>query len=100
MKTKRLVLLFILCFIVEVKAQTNSMSSGSGIVLSTNGYIATNNHVVDGGIEFFVDVFTNGIKKSYKASVSCLTMLIMPKLFLVPFYTKPYLFRSNCLWNI
>ena len=55
MKSKLLVLLFILCF--KVKAQTNSMSSGSGIVLSTDGYIATNNHVVDGGIDFFVDVF-------------------------------------------
>lgn len=45
------------------------MASGSGIVLSTEGYIATNNHVVDGGLEFFVDVFSNGIKKSYKANV-------------------------------
>jgi len=69
MKTKHLILFLLFCFAIKVKAQTTSMASGSGIVLSTDGYIATNNHVVDGGIEFFVDVFTNGIKKSYKASV-------------------------------
>ena len=69
MKTKHLILLLLFSFATKVKGQTTSMASGSGIVLSTDGYIATNNHVVDGGIEFFVDVFTNGIKKSYKASV-------------------------------
>jgi hypothetical protein len=69
MKTKHLILLLLFSFAINVKAQTTSMATGSGIVLSTDGYIATNNHVVDGGIEFFVDVFTNGIKKSYKASV-------------------------------
>lgn len=69
MKTKYLIILLLFSFAIKIKAQTTSMASGSGIVLSTDGYIATNNHVVDGGIEFFVDVFTNGIKKSYKASV-------------------------------
>lgn len=69
MKTKHLIILLLFSFAIKVKAQTTSMASGSGIVLSTDGYIATNNHVVDGGIEFFVDVFTNGFKKSYKASV-------------------------------
>jgi hypothetical protein len=69
MKTKHLILLLLFSFAIKVKAQTTSMATGSGIVLSTDGYIATNNHVVDGGIEFFVDIFTNGIKKSYTASV-------------------------------
>jgi hypothetical protein len=67
MKTKHLILFLLFAF--QVEAQTTSMASGSGIVLSTDGYIATNNHVVDGGIEFYVDVFTNGIKKTYNASV-------------------------------
>jgi hypothetical protein len=101
MKSKLLVLLFILCFNVEVKAQTNSMSSGSGIVLSTNGYIATNNHVVDGGIEFFVDVFTNGIKKSYKASViktdaaNDLAIIKINDPTFKKFNTLPYSFRMQ-----
>ncbi len=69
MKIKHLIFFLLFCFVIKVKAQTTSMASGSGIVLSTDGYIATNNHVVEDGIEFFVDVFTNGIKKSYKASV-------------------------------
>ena len=62
--------LIILCYsTINLKSQTTSMWSGSGIVLSTDGYIATNNHVVESGLEFFVDVFTNGIKKTYKANV-------------------------------
>ena len=68
-KKKYLIIFLLFCFVVKVNAQTTSMASGSGIVLSTEGYIATNNHVVDGGLEFFVDVFSNGIKKSYKANV-------------------------------
>ncbi len=69
MKTKHLILFSLFFFVIKVKAQTTSMWSGSGIVLSTDGYIATNNHVVESGLEFFVDVFTNGIKKTYKANV-------------------------------
>ena len=38
------------------------MASGSGIVLSSDGYIATNNHVVEDGIEYYVDVFNKGLK--------------------------------------
>ena len=69
MKSKYLIILLLLYSAINTKAQTTSMWSGSGIVLSTDGYIATNNHVVESGIEFFVDVFTNGIKKTYKANV-------------------------------
>jgi S1-C subfamily serine protease len=39
------------------------MTNGSGIVLTADGLIATNYHVVEDGLEFFVDVFTNGEKK-------------------------------------
>ena len=52
-----------------VNSQTTSMTNGSGIVLTADGLIATNYHVVEDGLEFFVDVFTNGEKKSYKANV-------------------------------
>ena len=50
-------------------AQTTSMWSGSGFFLSSDGYIATNNHVVENSINIFVDVFTNGSKKTYKATI-------------------------------
>ena len=52
------------------KAQ-NTMEywSGSGIVLASEGFIATNYHVVDKGLDFEVDVFTNGLKKTYSATV-------------------------------
>ena len=44
-------------------------SSGSGIILSKNGYIATNHHVIDGAKTIEVDVFVGGIKKTYLADV-------------------------------
>ena len=69
MKTKLFIFSLLLFSLLNSNAQTTSMASGSGIALSTDGFIATNNHVVEGGIEFFVDVFTNGIKESYKAKV-------------------------------
>lgn len=41
-------------------------ASGSGVIISTDGYIATNNHVVDGATEIEVTLNDN---KSYKAEV-------------------------------
>lgn len=69
MKTKLIIFSLLLFSFVNSNAQTTSIASGSGIAISTDGFIATNYHVVEGGIEFFVDVFTNGVKKSYKAEV-------------------------------
>ncbi len=69
MKIKIITLTCLMTFISIVNGQTTSMSSGSGIVLTTDGFIATNYHVVDKGLDFFVDIFTNGVKATYKANV-------------------------------
>ena len=42
-------------------------ASGSGVIISTNGYIVTNNHVVDGADEITVTIA--GHKKEYKAKL-------------------------------
>ena len=42
------------------------MGSGSGVIISEDGYIVTNNHVVDGADEVTV---TLSNKKSFKAKV-------------------------------
>ncbi len=46
--------------------QRNVSASGSGVIISTDGYIATNNHVVDGATEIEVTLNDN---KTYKAEV-------------------------------
>lgn len=42
-------------------------SSGSGVIISPEGYIVTNNHVIDGADE--IEVVLNNSKKNYKAKV-------------------------------
>lgn len=44
---------------------SGGQASGSGIILSTQGYIATNNHVVDGGTAYHV-VFQTGEQREAK----------------------------------
>ena len=41
-------------------------ASGSGVIISDDGYIATNNHVIDNAIEVEVTLFDN---RKYKASI-------------------------------
>lgn len=48
------------------RRQRPSQSSGSGVIVSKDGYIVTNNHVIDNASE--VDVILNN-KKTYKATV-------------------------------
>ncbi len=36
-----------------------SEATGSGVILTTNGYIVTNNHVIDGGSEYEVTLYDN-----------------------------------------
>ncbi|MEI6347912.1 MAG: trypsin-like peptidase domain-containing protein [Bacteroidota bacterium] len=44
-------------------------STGSGLILSQNGYIATNYHVIENNNKIIVDVVINGETKSYDATV-------------------------------
>jgi S1-C subfamily serine protease len=44
----------------------NQESSGSGVIISEDGYIVTNNHVVEGASELEVVTFN---KKAYTATV-------------------------------
>jgi S1-C subfamily serine protease len=52
--------------IFEVLSNRPQMASGSGVFISADGYIVTNNHVVDGADEVTVTLNT---KKQYKAKV-------------------------------
>lgn len=44
-------------------------ASGSGVVLSSSGYILTNNHVIEDAKELLVEIHKGGAKKSYKAKL-------------------------------
>jgi hypothetical protein len=66
------VLIFItLLYFNKSNSQNQSFAeaSGSGVAITSDGYIATNNHVVDGGVKYEVDVYKNGIKSTYSAKV-------------------------------
>jgi S1-C subfamily serine protease len=52
------------------KTQSSMLaSSGSGLILTANGYIVTNYHVIENASHIEVDVFNKGIKKTYMADV-------------------------------
>ena len=53
--------------IVSVLGYDNAESAGTGMVLTSNGEILTNNHVIDGATSITVTVETTG--KSYQAKV-------------------------------
>ena len=51
----------------SVPQQRKAHSLGSGVIISANGYIVTNNHVIDGADKIMVTV--HGDKKEYKAKI-------------------------------
>lgn len=53
----------------QKQTETISPSSGSGIILTKNGYIATNHHVIEDAKHIEVDVYKGGVKKTYLADV-------------------------------
>ena len=65
MKSKLFTFFLLSCFAM-LKAQS---WSGSGVVLSSAGYVATSNHILEAGYHFEVDVYNNGIKKTYQGNV-------------------------------
>ena len=95
--------LFLALFLIPILglAQNTAMVSGSGIVLSKDGYIATNNHVIENGLEYFVDIYTNGIKQSFKAKViqadkeNDLAVIKIEDPLFKPFKSIPYAFRMQ-----
>jgi len=50
----------------RIMPQQDQMASGSGVIISKDGYIVTNNHVVDGATDITV---TLNDRKNYKAKV-------------------------------
>lgn len=55
--------------ITETRSVTVAKKSGSGIVLTKNGIIATNYHVIENTSKITVQINKNGSKQSYKAKV-------------------------------
>lgn len=65
----RYLAIFLVCCSFVIKAQTALPWNGSGVVLSSTGYIATSNHLLEPGYHFEVDVFNGGTKKTYKGKL-------------------------------
>src|SRR5438445_420354 len=88
MKSKYPAVLLLLCTALFGKAQTKSAWSGSGILLSPDGYIAINNHTLEEGYHFgnLIGILNSGIKSGqpvgYAIKVSCLSNLVdvIPKI--------------------
>ncbi|MGB0838863.1 MAG: S1C family serine protease [Chitinophagales bacterium] len=49
------------------EATATTSATGTGVALSADGYVVTNNHVVEGGNRFEIEIIRNGIPRSYKA---------------------------------
>jgi hypothetical protein len=55
--------------IETIEEKNDNPSSGSGIILTKNGYIATNHHVIENAKHIEVDIFVGGVKKTYLADI-------------------------------
>lgn len=53
----------------SVDANVDIKASGSGVFVSTSGYIITNYHVIDKANEIYIEAILNGVKTNYKAVV-------------------------------
>ncbi len=51
----------------SIPRQRKAHSLGSGVIISANGYIVTNNHVIDGADKIIVTI--HGDKKEYRAKI-------------------------------
>lgn len=67
MKFKFLSVFYLFFTFYVIKAQ--SAWNASGVIISSAGYVATSNHTLEPGYHYEVDVFNNGIKKTYAANV-------------------------------
>ncbi len=54
---------------LETNADLNVKATGSGIFISTNGYILTNYHVVENANKIQIEVNENGVPKTYNATI-------------------------------
>lgn len=57
---------------INSPVQDNSppKSTGTGIAISEDGYIATNYHVIEGGTRFWVSIFKDGAQQNYEAKLA------------------------------
>ncbi len=98
---KKLILLTSLFFVTPSYGQKMAQASGSGIALTTNGYIATNEHVIDGATKIEVDVFTNNLKKTYIAEIvrsdkeNDLAIIKITDTHFKSFQNIPYVFKMS-----
>lgn len=54
--------------------------SGCGVIISSDGYVVTNRHVIGGGSEFLVDLFDGGIKEASLVGYDSITDIAVIKL--------------------
>jgi hypothetical protein len=67
MKLKSISLLFLVC--IAFSTMYAQQWNASGVVISSAGYIATSNHTLPAGYHFEIDVFNNGIKRTYPGTL-------------------------------
>lgn len=83
------------------KVASDWAGNGSGFIIDSRGYIATNYHVVENSNAIQIDVVNNGVKKTYKAKVvssdkqNDLSILKIDDPDFKPFNKLPFNFKSQ-----